>query len=66
MAEDTTPATTPEKKAKAPAVIRLQASHDLLEPFNLIRFPSGVPVTVDKITGWMQSQIDAGLMIRIS
>jgi len=65
MAENTNPAALAEKKTKAPVQIRLQATHDLLEPFNLIRFPAGVPVTVEKITGWMQSQIDAGLMMQV-
>lgn len=58
------PAKTTQKQAKAKKIL-LQATHTLLEPIKQIPFPAGVPVEVDAVTGWMQSQIDAGLMIRL-
>ena len=55
---------TPKTKAKAqePQTIKLVSTHDLLEPINMIRFPAGIPVEVTTVTGWMQSQIDVGLI----
>lgn len=35
---------------------------NLLEPYLLVRFPAATPVEVEKVTNWMQCQIDAGLM----
>jgi hypothetical protein len=41
-------------------VIALQG--DLVEPFDLTRFPHTRPVKVAEISPWLQMQIDAGLM----
>jgi len=34
----------------------------LYNPHQKIRFSPGIPVEIQEVTGWTQSQIDAGLM----
>jgi hypothetical protein len=56
------PMANDKPKKPEPKTIRLVTTCDLLEPIGKTWFRAGQPVAVDKITGWMQSQINAHLM----
>jgi hypothetical protein len=59
------PAATPSAAgAKSQEAIFITAKIKMYEASSRIHFPAGKPVQVYTLTDWLQSQIDAGLMIR--
>ena len=63
MAELKTPSSEPRTATKPIRVVCQNCN--LVDPHTLVRYPDGKPVQVEKITPWLQMQIDAGLMLSI-
>jgi hypothetical protein len=55
------PAAKASAEVKKPAVTQVVTVCDLYDSFLQIRFKSGVPTEVPRVSGWLQAQIDANL-----